>query len=170
MGSRPDHVAKNRAHWERDSDAYQERHGAQIAGGLTWGIWTIPESEVGALGAVKGLDALEIGCGAAQWSIGLAKRGARPVGLDISPRQLDHARRALEAEGLDFPLVEGSAEELPFDDGSFDLAFCDHGALSFTDPSRSIPEAARVLRPGGLLVFCTVSPSSTSSTTRRTTR
>ena len=158
MSAEPDHVARNRAHWEADSDAYQERHGAQIKGGFVWGVWTVPEAEVGALGEVDGLDVLEIGCGAAQWSIGMAKRGARPVGLDISPRQLEHAQRALAAESLEFPLVEGSAEELPFGDASFDLAFCDHGALSFTDPSRSIPEAARVLRPGGRLVFCIVSP------------
>ena len=157
-GTPPPHVAKNRAHWDADSDAYQERHGAQIAGGLSWGVWSIPESELSVLGDVAGLDVLEIGCGAAQWSIGLGKLGARPVGLDISPRQLEHARRALDAAGLDFPLVEGSAEKLPFEDESFDLAFCDHGALNFTDPRRSIPEAARVLRPGGRLAFSMISP------------
>ena len=154
----PAHVAKNRAHWEADSDDYQRRHGGQIAGGLTWGVWSIPEAELNVLGDVDGRDVLEIGCGAAQWSIGLAKRGARPVGIDISPRQLEHARRAMEAEGLDFPLVEASAEDLPFDDESFDVAFCDHGAINFTDPYRSVPEAARVLRPGGLLAFSMISP------------
>lgn len=153
-----EHEETNRAHWESDSDAYQERHGAQLAGGLAWGVWHIPESELKVLGDVSGLDTLELGCGAAQWSIALTRLGARPVGVDISPRQLEHARRALDAAGVDFPLVEASAESLPFEDESFDLAFCDHGALSFTDPRESIPEAARVLRPGGLLAFAIVSP------------
>ena len=110
------------------------------------------------LGDVSGLDTLEIGCGAAQWSIGLAGLGARPVGLDVSPRQLEHARLALDAAGLDFPLIEGSAEALPFEDESFDLAFCDHGAINYSDPRLSIPEAARVLRRGGLVAFSAVSP------------
>jgi SAM-dependent methyltransferase len=121
-------------------------------------VWSIPEAELNVLGDVSGLDVLELGCGAAQWSIGLAKRGARMVGVDVSPRQLEHARRALDAEGLDFPLVEADAEALPLEDESFDLVFCDHGALSFTDPRRSVPEAARVLGPGGTLAFSTISP------------
>ena len=153
-----DHIARNLAHWEDDSDAYQQRHGAQIAGGLTWGVWSIPEAELNVLGDVSGLDVLEIGCGAAQWSIGLAGLGARPVGLDFSGTQLEHARAAQAAAGVDFPLIQANAEELPLDDESFDIAFCDHGAVSFTDPQRSVPEAARVLRPGGLAAFSVVSP------------
>jgi len=62
------------------------RHGA------AWGVWQIPEDEIHALGEVAGKDVLELGCGAAQWSIELAGRGARPVGLDLSERQLEHAR------------------------------------------------------------------------------
>ncbi len=110
------------------------------------------------LGDVSGLDVLELGCGAAQWSIALARLGARPVGLDFSAKQLQHAREAMRAAGVEFPLVEASAEDVPLEDESFDLAFCDHGALNFADPTRTVPEAARVLRPGGLLAFCMPSP------------
>ena len=121
-------------------------------------MWHVPEAELRVLGDVKGLDVLELGCGAAQWSIALAKLGARPVGLDLSPRQLDHARRAVTEAGVDFPLVEASAEEVPLADESFDVVFCDHGAFNFADPTRLVPECARLLRSGGLLAFNTPSP------------
>ena len=117
-------------------------------------------SRVGAavLGDVAGKDVLEFGCGAAQWSIALAKAGARPVGLDISARQLEHARRLMAEAGVDFPLVEASAEDVPLPDASFDIVFCDHGAMTFADPYRTVPEVARLLRPGGLFAFNHASP------------
>ena len=154
------HAAKNRDWWNGESDAYQERHGEQLATneGLAWGVWQIPESELGVLGDVSGRDILELGCGAAQWSISLAKLGARPVGLDLSSRQLEHARKGLDAAGLDFPLIEASAEAVPLDDGAFDIVFCDHGAFSFADPRLLVPECSRLLRDGGLLAFNMVSP------------
>jgi len=80
------------------------------------------------------------------------------VGLDLSPRQLEHARRAMAAAGVEFPLVEASAEDVPLDDASFDVVFCDHGAFNFADPMRLVPECARLLRPGGLLAFSMVPP------------
>jgi SAM-dependent methyltransferase len=154
------HAAKNLAYWERESDAYQERHGPQLASkdGLAWGVWQVPEAELDVLGEVAGLDILELGCGAAQWSISLAKLGARPVGLDFSSRQLEHARRAMSAAGVDFPLVGASAEDVPLDDETFDVVFCDHGAFNFADPRKLMPECSRLLRPGGLLAFNKVSP------------
>jgi SAM-dependent methyltransferase len=123
------------------------------SGDLAWGVWGIPESTLNVLGDVAGLDVLELGCGAAQWSIALARRGARPIGLDLSDAQLAHARRLREEMDVNLPLVQASAEEVPFADGSFDLVFADHGAFTFADPHRTIPESARVLRSGGLLAF-----------------
>lgn len=110
------------------------------------------------LGDVRGKDVLELGCGAAQWSIALAGLGARCVGLDNSERQLEHARRGMAAAGVDLPLVHASAEDVPLADASFDVVFCDHGAMTFADPERTIPEAARLLRPGGLLAFNAETP------------
>lgn len=125
------------------------------------GTAQIPEEDLRVLGDVEGKDILEFGCGAAQWSIALAQRGARPVGLDFSGRQLEHARRLMAEAGVDFPLVQASAEAVPLPDASFDIVFCDHGAMTFADPYRTVPEAARLLRPGGLFAFNHGSPIET---------
>ncbi len=158
----PEHVRKNRALWEATSDAYEARHMTVLSGenAMAWGIWRIPESELHILGEVVGKDILEFGCGAARWSIALASCGARPVGVDISSRQLQHARRLMGDAGVNFPLLEASAEEVPLLDTSFDIVFCDWGAMTFCEPRRTIPEAARLLRPGGLFAFATATPIS----------
>ena len=155
-----DHAAFNRAAWNAKSDAYQAHSGPQLAasGGMAWGVWQIPEAELRVLGDVAGRDILELGCGAAQWSIALARAGARPVALDLSDRQLQAAARLQAEAGVAFPLVHASAESVPLPDAGFDVVFCDHGAMTFADPYRTVPEAARLLRPGGLLAFCHGSP------------
>jgi len=141
------------------SAAYQAEHGPQLAvHGAAWGIWQIPEDELRVLGNVAGLDVVELGCGAGQWSIALAQRGARPVGVDLSEEQLAHARRLMAEAGVAFPLINASAESVPLQDASFDIAFADHGAFTFADPYRTVPEAARLLRAGGLLAFNMVTP------------
>jgi SAM-dependent methyltransferase len=149
------HVRVNRAAWDRMSGDYQAKHGERLADtARSWGVWRIPETAVRALGDVGGRVVLELGCGAAQWSIALAEDGARAVGIDVSFEQLGHARGAAEVVAL----VQGSAEELPFADASFDVVFCDHGAVGFTDPERTVPEVARILRPGGRFAFVIASP------------
>ena len=155
----PDHVERNRAFWDARADSYQETHAEHIAR-PAWGVWQVPEDELGVLGDVAGLDVLELGCGGAQWSVGLAQRGARVVGLDVSERQLEHARRRVSDAGVDVTLVQASAEAVPLRDGSFDVVFCDHGAFNFADPRKLVPEAARLLRPGGLLAFSHPTPIS----------
>ena len=156
-------AARNRASWDAYSDEYQAMHAESLTmdGGLNWGTGGVPEAQLRVLGDVTGLDILELGCGAAQWSIGLARAGARPVGLDNSVRQLEHARRLMAEAGVDFPLVHSSAEDVPLPDRSFDVVFCDHGAMTFADPYRTVPEAARLLRAGGLFAFSHHSPIET---------
>ncbi|MET0919607.1 MAG: class I SAM-dependent methyltransferase [Acidimicrobiia bacterium] len=153
------HELHNRAFWDADADDYQARHGALLAElPEAWGVWRIPEADVNALGDVAGLDVLEYGCGAAQWSIALAGRGARVVALDQSRAQLAHARRLQVHASVEFPLLCASATAVPAQAASFDLVFCDHGAMSFCDPNVTVAEVGRLLRPGGRLVFCHSSP------------
>jgi SAM-dependent methyltransferase len=120
---------------------------------IRWGVFQIPESEVQALPDVAGKDVVELGCGTAYFSAWLAKRGARPVGVDVTPAQLATARRCQEELGIEFPLVEASAEDVPLPDASFDLVLSEYGASIWCEPERWIAEAARLLRPGGELVF-----------------
>jgi SAM-dependent methyltransferase len=151
---------RNRRAWDEQSELYQSLHGPQLAasGGMAWGVWQLPESKLQVLGNVRNRDVLELGCGAAQWSIALAASGARVTGLDLSARQLQHARALMAQAQVEFPLVHASAEATPFADSSFDIVFCDHGAMTFADPYRTVPEAARVLRSGGLLAFSMNTP------------
>ncbi len=100
-----------------------------------------------------GLDVIELGCGTAYVSAWLARRGAKPVGIDNSETQLETARRLQREHGLEFPLIHGNAEDVPLPDASFDLAISEYGASIWCDPYKWIPEARRLLRPGGRLVF-----------------
>jgi SAM-dependent methyltransferase len=151
----PEHVRRNRAWWDAQAADY-------VAGGErawaraepTWGIWRVPESQLGVLPHdLAGQDAIELGCGTAYVSAWLARRGARVVGIDNSAAQLATARRLQRDHGLDFPLLHGNAEEVPYPDASFDLAISEYGACLWADPQRWVPEAARLLRPGGELIF-----------------
>src|SRR5262245_9297882 len=118
------HVEKNAANWNATSAQYQSTHAAQLSvDNLVWGVWSTPEEELRILGEVAGKDILEFGCGGAQWSIGLAKRGARMTGLDISEEQLKFARALIEREGVSVTLVQGSAEDVPLPDQAFDIVF-----------------------------------------------
>jgi len=156
----PRYIARNRANWNREADDYQREHGSQLNrfDRLRWGTFGIPDDTLGVLGEVAGKDVLEFGCGGGQWSIALERRGARPIGLDLSIRQLSHARALAERASARVPFVNANAERTPFPDERFDIVFCDHGAMTFADPFRTVPEVARVLRPGGLFAFNMATP------------
>jgi SAM-dependent methyltransferase len=119
----------------------------------TWGNARRTERELGLLGDVRGLDVLELGCGTAYWSAWLQRLGARPIGLDLTPAQLATARRMQQAHGQAFPLLEADGEAVPLRDACVDLVLSEYGASIWCDPHRWVAEAARVLRPGGRLVF-----------------
>jgi SAM-dependent methyltransferase len=154
-----DYLDINRADWNAYAAEYQSRALEALERAPdAWGVWRIPESELNILGDVRGKSVLEFGCGAAQWSIALAKRGAHPVGIDLSQAQLRYASTLQSKHRLSFPLIECSATSVPLPNASFDVVFCDHGAMTFADPYHTVPEAARLLKPGGLLAFCLSSP------------
>jgi SAM-dependent methyltransferase len=146
---------KNVELWTKNNAEFTDRDAprAWTQEELTWGIWGVPESELGILGDVTGLDAVELGCGTAYGSARLARMGARVVGVDPTPAQLETARRMQAEFALDFPLIQAFAEDVPLPDASFDLVHSEYGASIWADPYRWIPEAARLLRPGGRLVF-----------------
>ena len=151
----PEYVVRNREVWDRyaaDYVASGERNWASQE--PSWGVWAVPESMVHVLPEdLDGKDAIELGCGTAYVSAWMARRGARVTGLDNSPAQLETAQRLQTEHGLQFPLLLGNAETVPLPDASFDVVISEYGASIWADPYKWIPEAARLLRPGGELVF-----------------
>jgi SAM-dependent methyltransferase len=159
MSETKDHVIRNRAAWDKSAAEYQEPGRASWSQKEPWwGVWQTPEAHLKVLPEVSGFDVIELGCGTAYLSAWLARRGARPVGIDNSKVQLANARGFQREFGIEFPLLQADAEAVPFPSGSFDLAISEYGAALWCDPQRWIPEAARVLKPGGGLIFMTNSP------------
>lgn len=107
------------------------------------------EPVVRASGAGPGLRVLDVCCGHGDLTAALAGTGAEVTGLDFSPAMLARARdRAPSAR-----LVEGDAQALPFEDGSFDAVTCAFGLMHVPDQDRALREMRRVLRPGGTAVL-----------------
>src|SRR5262249_3434215 len=155
LTSEPDYVAVNRDAWTKANAEYTDAraHDAWSQAEITWGTTRVPEAEVKALPDVDGKDVVELGCGTAYFGAWLARRGAHVVGVDVTPAQLDTARR-MEAEfalGLEF--VQANAEATGLPGSSFDLVLSEFGASIWCDPAKWIPEAARLLRSDGRLVF-----------------
>lgn len=154
----PDSIARNVEQWTKNNverlDGSASHAWAQ--NDLTWGVFGIREEDLGSpLGDVRDRDVVELGCGTAYFSARLAKRGARPVGVDPTPAQLATAQRLQGETGIVFPLVQAPGERVPLPAASFDLAFSEYGASLWADPRQWVPEAARLLRPHGRLVFMT---------------
>ncbi len=155
MSELPEHVRRNRSEWDSwaaDFVGPGERNWA--ADEESWGIWEVPEARLGLLSDVEaGMDSIELGCGTGYVSAWLARRGCKPVAIDNSKSQLATAKRLQGEHGIEFPLIHGNAEHVPLPDESFDFAISEYGASIWCDPYEWIPEAARLLRPGGRLVF-----------------
>jgi SAM-dependent methyltransferase len=152
----PDYVAVNREGWTRANAEYTDARAreAWAQEEITWGKWHLPESEVRVLPELAGKDVVELGCGTAYFGAWLKRAGARRVvGVDVTPAQLETARRMDEEFGLGLEFLEENAEQTSLPDASFDLVLSEYGASIWCDPARWVPEAARLLRPGGELVF-----------------
>lgn len=151
----PEHVAENRRYWDRMAHEWAESGARNWARDEpTWGVWGIPESELGMLPAdMAGLKAVELGCGTGYVSAWMTRRGAAVVAIDNSAEQLATARRLAGEHGLAIEWIHGDAEAVPAPDGAFDFAISEYGAAIWCDPDRWVPEAHRLLKPGGTLVF-----------------
>ncbi len=152
----PDHVIINRGAWTAANAAYT--HGrawsAWAQEEITWGVWEVPDAELGAIPEVNGKDVIELGCGTGYFGASLKRRGAgRVVGVDITPAQLETARQCEAEFGLGLEFIEANAESVPLESAQFDLVVSEYGASIYCDPELWIAEAARLLRPGGELVF-----------------
>ena len=154
----PESIEANIKQWTKVNREHTDARAQDqwAARDITWGVFGASDGSVGfPLGEVEGLDVVELGCGTAYFSAWLARRGARPIGVDPTPAQLETARRLQDLTGLHFPLHEAPAEAVPLPDASCDLVLSEYGASLWADPAHWIPEAARLLRPEGRLVFLT---------------
>jgi len=152
----PAYVVRNRAAWTTSNEQYTagSARDSWAAKRITWGVWKVPEDEIKVLPDVRGLDIIELGCGTAYFGAWLKRLGARRVvGIDVTPAQLATAREMNTEFGLGLEFIEANAENVPLPSASFDLAFSEYGASIWCDPYKWIPEAARLLRPGGELLF-----------------
>jgi ubiquinone/menaquinone biosynthesis C-methylase UbiE len=152
--------AASRRWWDADADDYQGEHGGFL--GVSDFVWCperLREEDARLLGDIRGKRVLEVGCGAASCSRWLTEQGAWAVGLDISAGMLRHAETGGNSTGFTVPLVQASADGLPFADESFDLACSAFGGVPFVADSGAVMrEVARVLRPGGRWVFAVTHP------------
>jgi SAM-dependent methyltransferase len=150
-----DYIKVNAAAWDRrHEEQLQTARRGWSASEPVWGIFGVSEQTAHLLpDELEGKCALELGCGTAYVSAWMARLGARPVGVDPSAGQLSIARQFQAEFGLSFPLVRASGEHVPLADRSFDLVISEYGAAIWADPYAWIPEASRLLRPGGQLVF-----------------
>jgi SAM-dependent methyltransferase len=140
--------------WDDQADDWVAAGERGFAGEPWWGIWHIPETELGLLPTdMTGMRTIELGCGTGYVSSWLVRRGATAVGIDNSARQLVTARRLADDHGVALELIHGNAERVPKPDASFDFAISEYGAAIWADPYEWIPEAWRLLVPGGELVF-----------------
>ncbi len=102
------------------------------------------------------LDLLDVGTGTGgNIAIPAARRGAKVVGLDLAPELFEHARRRAVEAGVDIEWVEGDAQELPFEDESFDRVVSTFGAMFAPDHERAAGELVRVCRAGGSVAMTT---------------
>ena len=156
MSELPDYAVLNRKSWTKANAEYTDASAreAWAREEMDWGMCDAREDEVHALPDLRGKEVIELGCGTAYFGAWLKRTGAaRVVGVDVTPAQLETARRMDAEFGLGLELIEANAEDVPLPDASFDLVVSEYGASIWCDPYKWIPEAARLLRPGGELVF-----------------
>jgi SAM-dependent methyltransferase len=150
-----DSISANREFWEtRRDEQLKFARGQWTRSEPAWGVFGIPEESAKLLPEhADGVRVVELGCGTGYVSAWLARKGARCIGVDPTGSQLAIAATMQEEVGPKFPLVQAAGEAVPIAQSSTDLVISEYGAAIWADPYHWIPEAARLLRPGGELVF-----------------
>jgi ubiquinone/menaquinone biosynthesis C-methylase UbiE len=115
----------------------------------------------------RGMSVLDVACGAGNAAFPAARAGARVTGLDLAPSLLAHGRARAETEGLEIEWVEGDAEDLPFENGSFERVLSTAGHMFAPRHQRVADEMARVCREGGTIVTATWTPDGVAGQTIR---
>ncbi|MEX0316914.1 MAG: class I SAM-dependent methyltransferase [Ruegeria sp.] len=119
-----------------------------------WGTWGNSDEGLNLLPPdMSGMNGIELGCGTGYVSGWMFRRGAKVTAIDVSAEQLATARDLAAEHGADITFIEGNAEATGLPDASFDFAISEYGASIWCPPDKWLPEAWRLLRPGGRLAF-----------------
>ena len=141
--------AKQKATWEdgdyADFAKYMELGAIEILEG--WGI-------------SKDKTLLDVGCGSGQSAIPAAKNGLRVTGIDIADNLIQYARNRCIKENIDANFDVGDAENLPYENNSYDVAISMIGAMFAPQPDQVVNEFARVIKSGGQLFMANWTPHS----------
>jgi SAM-dependent methyltransferase len=105
------------------------------------------------LGDIRGKNVLDYGCGHGMAAVVLARVGATVTAFDLSPGYVNEARERMRANGVEVECIVADGEELPFPDAAFDAVW-GNAILHHLDLTRAGRELFRVLKPGGVAVFC----------------
>jgi SAM-dependent methyltransferase len=147
-------------------DEFKERQRTIWAAGdyptLAEHLIGVGELVVERAGVQSGSRVLDVACGPGTATLPAARVGSDVVGLDLSPELLAAGRRKAEAEGLDVEWVEGDAEALPFDDGTFDVVISTFGHMFAPRHRETADEMARVAANDGVIAMCCWTPEGLS--------
>ena len=113
---------------------------------------------VEASGIQQGMHVLDVAAGTGNASLRAAERGAMVTASDLTPELLEAGRAVAEADGLSLEWVEADAENLPFDDESFDVVMSSIGAMFAPHHQAVADQMVRVCRPGGTIALLSWTP------------
>lgn len=117
------------------------------------------EEFINRLNLKAGGSVLDVACGTGNLAIPAARTGATVTGVDIAPNLVEQARMRAAAEKLDCKFDEGDAEQLQYEDGSFDVVVTMFGAMFAPRPERAAAELIRVCRSGGRIAMANWTPT-----------